>query len=127
MKSIKPFEKRLDNLAVGDKEPINDEYRAFRAKFTREEFAMVGNLLVTHRTRGLTQAESETLAEILERVDSRPPVSLPPINPNEPRCNCCGEQPAYERDGSLPICDECFREMIGKADDSFEGVLPHVY
>ena len=97
MKSFKSFEKRLDNLAEGHKEPINDKYRAFRAKFTREEFAKVCDLLVTQRTRGLTQAESETLAEILERVESRPPVSLPPINPNEPRCNCCGEQPAYEQ------------------------------
>lgn len=118
MKSIKPFEKRLDNLAEGHKEPNNDEYRAFRAKFTREEFDIVGNLLVTHRTRGLTQAESETLAEILERVESRSPVSLPPIIHGEPRCNCCGEQPAYERDGSLPICDECLKAMIGDADDS---------
>lgn len=123
MKSIKSFEERLDNLAVGHKEPMNDKYRAFRAKFTREEFALVGDLLVMHRTRDLTQAESETLAKILERVESRSPASLPPIIHGEPRCNCCVEQPAYERDGSLPICDECFKVMIGYGDDFFEGVL----
>jgi len=101
MKSIKGFEQRLDNLSISSHGPGSDEDRAFLAKFTREEIDTMGNIFITHHVKGegplenLTPAEVDTLVEILDRAERRPPVSLPPINPNEPRCIACGEQPAY--------------------------------
>ncbi len=115
MKSIKGFEQRLDNLSFGPRER-SDEERAWFYRFTPSEIGLIGNILINHKLAGdhLLEKLTQEEIDILNALLSRPILPMPPINKNEPRCNVCGEQPAYERDGSLPICDACYAYMIGE-------------
>ena len=87
--------------------------------------ALARNILINHELAGdhLLEKLTQEEIDILNALLSRPILPMPPINKNEPRCNVCGEQPANERDGSLPLCDSCYKSMIGHADEFFRDGL----
>lgn len=115
MKSLEPFKRRLDYLITGQREPPDLKKLAWIARFTPDELGIIGHILIDHTLAGdtelleLTQEEIAILEPLLER-----PIEPITINRDEPVCYCCRwRQPAFEREGSWPICDECYAYMVG--------------
>ena len=90
--------------------PEDMELMAYMASLTPEEIARAGQILI--RMDNGKQPTPEDIAFILE-LDARPPVTLPQIDPTQLQCFICGQQPAYPRDGSEPICEPCYKSMLG--------------
>lgn len=109
MKSLAPFEKRLDCLTIG-RQLMTDDCRGFLAGLSWAELDKMSEIFIKHELAGdkpyenLSEAEIAFLAPIFER----PVQPVPPIDHSKPACIACGNQPAFERDGSLPLCDKCF-------------------
>lgn len=88
----------------------------------------------------ITSIEGERLSEIMIRDSNgqppteddirfmqkilRRPLREPPERIAGPRCNACGQQPARERDGSLPLCNVCYLAS-SQVHPDFDASLLH--
>ena len=106
MKPLTNLEKRLDALAEWARppNPQAEETRRFLAALTSAEIDRAGAILIDADDG--VQPTEEDLAFLAE-LESREPVDLPPIDPRQPVCNICRGQPAWSRDGALPLCQGC--------------------
>ena len=101
---------------------VNLEGWAFLLRFNAKEINQIGEILVKHKISGDADLENLTQdeADFLEKMFSRPILPPPQIIKGVERRQICGRQPAFERDGSFPFCDDCYKEMIGRADEFFK-------
>jgi hypothetical protein len=105
-------------LYMRSREAQSHENIAWFARFTPDEIGQMGNIIIDHQLAGDVDLENLTPVELHLMLEllSRPIKPLPPINKDEPVCHICRwRQPARERDGSWPICDECWKYMLGNA------------
>ena len=118
MRSITPLERRLDDLAgwVRSPDPERAESARWLAALSWEEISRGGEILT--RMGNDQEPTAEDMAFLLE-LARRPPVDLPPVDPSQPVCFVCGQQPATERGHppSNPVCEDCWRHMLGAAYD----------
>ena len=109
MKPLTNLEKRLEELAEWARppNPQAEETRRFLAALTPEEIDRAAEILIDAQNG--KQPTEEDMAFLAE-LESREPVDLPAIDPRQPVCHICGQQPAFERGNppSWPICDSCF-------------------
>jgi hypothetical protein len=99
--------------------------RARLSRYTNEELAELTYIITMAERRGtsLTEEEAKKLNAILESVEARPLV-ITEIDPDQPVCHICKNQPAFERDGSWPLCDRCYTALVGHGDEVLAS-LPH--
>lgn len=110
---MKSLARDLDDLRSQlppEPRPEDEEARCWLAGLSPEEFARGAEILID------AQPTEADLA-FIEALAARAPVDLPKTDPSQPACHACGQQPATEREGSWPICDSCWRAMLGRAYD----------
>ncbi|MGD0953104.1 MAG: hypothetical protein ABR985_12055 [Methanotrichaceae archaeon] len=128
MKSLEPFEKRLEYLISGGK-GLDEDTRSWLASLSPEELDEMSEIFIRHHQAGDLPYENLTSDEIafLEPLFSRPVPSLPPIDRNEPVCQCCGNQPAVERGNigeGFYWCDKCWQQVCPPEADERMANLP---
>jgi hypothetical protein len=120
MKSLNSINKRLVRLsdAVGQREPSTNYDRAWLHTLTFDEKGRLFEILFQHNhlatiedLGNLTQDDLDFLEYVNAKLENCPP--SPPVDVSKPTCNICGMQPAFERDGSWPLCEACYKEMVG--------------
>jgi len=117
---VKSLMKELESLGEYLPPPPSSEElesRGWMAALTSAEIARGGEILTR---MGNDEEPTEADIDFLLELINRPPVdSLPEVDPSQPVCFICGQQPAWERGQppSRPVCEPCWKHMLGCAYD----------
>ena len=85
------------------------EARRWLAALSAEEANKAAEIMIDAQNG---QEPTEEDQAFLKELESREPVDLAPIDPRQPVCNICRGQPAWSRDGSLPLCQGCYDDEL---------------